>query len=110
MTVQAYTPTVEVQWLEGLQDFQTVWAAMQDYTQQRDADSPDQIWLLQHHPVYTLGQAGRSAHVLNPGRIPIVKTDRGGHVTSNGPCQLVSYCLFDLRRFGFCVTSYVVLL
>lgn len=110
MTVQAHTPTVEVQWLEGLQDFQTVWAAMQDYTRQRDADSPDQIWLLQHHPVYTLGQAGRTEHVLNPGRIPIVKTDRGGQVTYHGPGQLVAYCLFDLRRYGLYVKSYVALL
>ena len=62
------------------------------------ADSPDELWLLQHPPVFTLGQAGRRGHVRDPGAIPVVRSDRGGQVTYHGPGQLVAYLLFDLRR------------
>lgn len=103
-------PPITVCWLPANQDFSATWAAMRAYTEQRDAQSPDQIWLLEHAPVYTLGQAGRAEHILNPGAIPIVHTDRGGQVTYHGPGQLVAYCLFDLRRYGLYVKSYVALL
>ncbi|WP_417582117.1 lipoyl(octanoyl) transferase LipB [Nitrincola sp.] len=71
---------------------------MQAFTNQRQADTPDEIWLLQHHPVFTQGQAGKAEHLLNPGEIPVVKTDRGGQVTYHGPGQLMAYLLLDLRR------------
>jgi len=82
----------------GLQDYTQTWQAMQRFTAQRTADTPDEIWLLEHPPVYTLGQAGKSEHILNAGQIPVIKTDRGGQVTYHGPGQLVAYTLFDLRR------------
>jgi lipoyl(octanoyl) transferase len=71
---------------------------MQDYTNRRDESTPDQLWLLQHPPVYTLGQAGRTEHLIDPGDIPVIKTDRGGQVTYHGPGQLIAYILLDLRR------------
>ncbi|RZU47250.1 lipoyl(octanoyl) transferase [Fluviicoccus keumensis] len=81
-------------------DFQTVWQAMRDFTDQRTPDTPDELWYVQHPPVFTLGQAGKPEHILAAGDIPVVKTDRGGQVTYHGPGQLVGYCLFDLRRTG----------
>jgi len=71
---------------------------MRDYTEQRDGSSDDQLWLLQHPPVFTLGQAGKPEHILDPGGIPIVESDRGGQVTYHGPGQLIAYLLLDLRR------------
>lgn len=71
---------------------------MQALTQRRDAATPDELWLLEHPPVYTLGLAGRREHVLSPGAIPVVPTDRGGQVTYHGPGQAVAYPLLDLRR------------
>ncbi|HLR13432.1 MAG TPA: lipoyl(octanoyl) transferase LipB [Burkholderiaceae bacterium] len=91
-------------------DYQTVWQAMQRFTRQRDATTPDEIWLLQHPPVYTLGQAGRPEHMLNARNIPVVHTDRGGQITYHGPGQLVAYCLVDLRRRGLFVRTFVTLL
>jgi lipoyl(octanoyl) transferase len=82
----------------GLQPYETSWLAMREYTDRRDASSPDQLWLLQHTPVFTLGQAGKSEHLLEPGSIPVVRTDRGGQVTYHGPGQLIAYLLLDLRR------------
>lgn len=100
-------PGLEIQWLHGLQGFEKVWAKMRQYTLARNQLSADCIWLLQHEPVYTLGQAGRADHIINPGHIPVVHTDRGGQVTYHGPGQLIAYCLIDLRRHGFYVKSYV---
>ena len=71
---------------------------MQDFNQSRSETTPDEIWLLQHPPVFTLGQAGKSKHVINPGGIPLVQSDRGGQVTYHGPGQLVAYTLLDLKR------------
>ena len=81
-------------------DFQTVWQAMRDFTDQRTPETPDELWFVRHPPVFTLGQAGKPEHILAAGDIPVVKTDRGGQVTYHGPGQLVGYCLFDLRRSG----------
>jgi lipoyl(octanoyl) transferase len=82
----------------GIQDYQPVWQAMRDFTDQRDDNSPDELWLLQHNPVFTQGQAGKAEHVLAAGDIPIVQSDRGGQVTYHGPGQLIGYLLVDLKR------------
>ena len=82
----------------GLVAYEPTWRAMQAFTQARGADTPDQLWILEHPPVFTLGLAGRRAHVLSPGDIPVVATDRGGQVTYHGPGQAIAYVLLDLRR------------
>lgn len=98
--------TLTARWL-GQQDYLPTWRAMQAYTDQRDADSADELWLLQHPPVFTQGQAGKAEHVLAPGDIPVVQVDRGGQVTYHGPGQLVAYVLVDLKRAGFGVRQLV---
>ncbi|WP_458525912.1 lipoyl(octanoyl) transferase LipB [Onishia taeanensis] len=90
-------PELEVYRL-GRQPYLPVWRAMRDLTDQREADQPDQLWLVQHDPVFTQGQAGRPEHLLMPGDIPVVETDRGGQVTYHGPGQLVIYPLLDVKR------------
>ncbi|MFC3116132.1 lipoyl(octanoyl) transferase LipB [Cellvibrio fontiphilus] len=80
---------------------------MTDFTNQRTPDTPDQLWLVQHPPVFTQGQAGKAEHVLFPGDIPVVQTDRGGQVTYHGPGQLVAYPLLDLRRLNIGVRELV---
>lgn len=82
----------------GMQDYPTIWQRMKEFTQLRTDDTPDEVWLLEHYPVYTQGQAGKSEHILNNKDIPIIQSDRGGQVTYHGPGQLVAYVLFDLRR------------
>lgn len=82
----------------GLADYRETWAAMQAFTVNRDSGQADECWLLQHPPVFTLGQAGKSEHILDAHGIPVVKTDRGGQVTYHGPGQLVAYLLLDIRR------------
>ncbi len=82
----------------GRRSYAPVWQAMQDFTDARTPDTPDEFWMLEHPPVFTLGQAGRSEHLLAPGDIPVVHIDRGGQVTYHGPGQLVVYTLLDLRR------------
>ena len=80
---------------------------MQAFTNKRDANCPDELWLVQHPSVFTQGQAGKPEHLLNPGKIPVVQTDRGGQVTYHGPGQLVAYPLLDLRRLGVGVRDLV---
>jgi len=82
----------------GRADYEPTWRAMQAFTAARDAATPDEIWLTEHPPVYTLGLAGRREHLLRDNGIAVVKADRGGQVTYHGPGQLVVYTLFDLRR------------
>jgi lipoyl(octanoyl) transferase len=82
----------------GLRDYEPVWQDMQAFTDSRNHDTADEIWLVQHPPVFTLGLNGKPEHVLNPGAIPVVNCDRGGQVTYHGPGQLVAYLLLDLRR------------
>jgi lipoyl(octanoyl) transferase len=94
----------------GLVEYLPTWQAMQRFTDLRDAHTEDEIWLLQHPPVFTLGMAADARHVLAPGDIPVVPTDRGGQVTFHGPGQLVMYVLFDLRRHGLGVRDLVMLL
>lgn len=92
-------PDTVVKYL-GKQAYEPCWQAMREYTEQRDAHSPDQIWVLEHPPVYTQGQAGKAEHILNPGNIPVMQVDRGGQVTYHGPGQLVVYLLLDIKRLG----------
>ncbi len=82
----------------GRQDYEPVWKAMHTFTDERDENTCDEVWLVEHNPVFTQGQAGKEEHVLAAGNIPIVKSDRGGQVTYHGPGQLVAYVLINLRR------------
>lgn len=91
----------------GLLDYVPTWRAMERFTLERSADTPDEIWFLQHPPVFTLGLAGKREHVLDPGEIPVVHIDRGGQVTYHGPGQLVVYPLLDLRRLQLGVRALV---
>ncbi len=94
----------------GQVEYEPVWGAMRQFTDSRDVATPDEIWLVQHPPVFTLGMAGRPEHVLDAGAIPVVRTDRGGQVTYHGPGQSVVYPLLDLRRHGLGPRSLVELL
>ena len=98
--------SIELKWL-GRVPYEPTWRAMQRFTDARDADTADEIWLLEHEPVYTLGMNADPAHVLAPGDIPVVRIDRGGQVTYHGPGQLVIYPLIDLRRRGLGVRDLV---
>lgn len=91
----------------GQVDYEITWQRMQQFTDSRTALSADELWFLEHPPVFTLGMAGRREHLLAPGDIPIVHTDRGGQVTYHGPGQLVVYALIDLRRAGLGVRDLV---
>jgi lipoyl(octanoyl) transferase len=91
----------------GLVDYETTWRAMQDFTAQRGPDTPDELWLLQHPPVFTLGLAGKREHILQITDIPIIPIDRGGQVTYHGPGQVVAYVLLDLKRRGYGVRELV---
>jgi lipoyl(octanoyl) transferase len=99
-----------IKWLDRPADYEPIWQAMQAFTAARTPTTADEIWLCEHGPVYTLGQAGKPEHVLNPGAIPVVRTDRGGQVTYHGPGQVVAYALVDLRRTGMYVKEYVAFL
>ncbi|MBZ9612936.1 lipoyl(octanoyl) transferase LipB [Rheinheimera maricola] len=92
------------------QDYTSVWHAMQQFTDQRNDSTPDQLWLLEHQPVFTQGQAGKEEHLLFPGDIPVVKVDRGGQVTYHGPGQLMVYVLLDLKRRNLGVRQLVTML
>jgi len=82
----------------GLQDYQETWEAMIAFTQLRTNDTQDELWLLEHPPVFTFGQAGKKEHLLNAHDIPVIQTDRGGQITYHGTGQLIAYVLVDLRR------------
>ena len=94
----------------GTVDYETTWRRMQRFTDQRTAHSADELWFLEHPPVFTLGMAARREHLLAPGDIPVLHTDRGGQVTYHGPGQLIVYALIDLRRAGFGVRDLVTAL
>lgn len=91
----------------GRRGYEAVWHAMQAFTDARDAATADELWLVEHDPVFTQGQAGKAEHVLFPGEIPVVQVDRGGQVTYHGPGQIVAYPLVDLRRAGIGVRDLV---
>jgi lipoyl(octanoyl) transferase len=94
----------------GLQDYETSWQAMQRFTQERNADTPDELWIVEHFPVYTLGLSGKREHLLNTGNIPVINSDRGGQVTYHGPGQLVIYSLLDIKRLNLGVRQLVTVL
>lgn len=89
------------------QDYEPVWRAMSNFTDRRDENTADELWLVEHPPVFTQGQAGKQEHLLMPGDIPVVQVDRGGQVTYHGPGQLVAYPLINLRRKGLGVRDLV---
>jgi lipoyl(octanoyl) transferase len=91
----------------GLVSYAPIYQTMQDFTAARAPDTPDEIWICEHPPVFTQGLAGRDDHLLAPGDIPVVATNRGGQVTFHGPGQVVAYPLLDLKRAGYFVKEYV---
>ncbi len=106
-------PTLTLKTLSGLQDYESVWRLMREITHSRTQESPitDEIWFLEHAPVFTQGQAGKAEHVLSyQHAIPVVQSDRGGQVTFHGPGQLMIYLLLNLKQYGFHAKSYVAFL
>lgn len=104
-----FYPSIHIKAL-GMVDYEPTWRAMQRFTDERTADMLDEIWLVQHPPTYTQGQAGKPEHLLNPTDIPVVKIDRGGQITYHGPGQIVAYLLLDLRRWKINVRELVRLM
>jgi lipoyl(octanoyl) transferase len=96
-----------LRWL-GRVEYEPTWRAMQSFTEQRTAETSDEIWFLEHPPVFTLGMNAAPEHLLAPGDIPVVQIDRGGQVTFHGPGQLVVYPLIDVRRSGLGVRQLVM--
>jgi lipoate-protein ligase B len=94
----------------GLQAYAPVWRDMQRFTDERDAATPDELWWVEHPPVFTVGLNGKAEHLLNPGGIDVIQVDRGGQVTYHGPGQVVLYLLVDLRRRGLGVRALVNLM
>jgi lipoyl(octanoyl) transferase len=94
----------------GQCEYRSVFDAMRAFTDSRDAATPDELWWVEHPPVFTQGLAGKPEHLLAPGDIPIIQVDRGGQVTYHGPGQLVVYCLLDVRRLGLSVRALVTML
>lgn len=94
----------------GLKRYSEIYDAMRDFNEKRDAKTDDEIWLLEHPPVYTLGLAGKEEHLLNTHNIPVIKTDRGGQVTYHGPGQLIAYLLLDLNRRPYAIKKLVTLM
>ncbi|CAE6714810.1 lipoyl(octanoyl) transferase LipB [Xanthomonas arboricola] len=106
--VESAVPVLPAQLRDlGRQAYAPVWRAMQRFTDARDEATADEVWVVEHAPVFTLGQAGKPEHVLAPGEIPVLQVDRGGQVTYHGPGQLVVYPLLDLRRLKIGVRDYV---
>lgn len=91
----------------GLQPYLSCWEAMRLYTENRDADSEDQLWLVEHPPIFTQGIGGKAEHILAPGDIPVVQIDRGGQVTYHAPGQAVMYLLLDIKRAGIGIRALV---
>jgi len=94
----------------GTQEYQPTWQAMQTFTQNRDENTEDEIWLLEHPSVYTLGRNGKAEHLLNETNIPVIKVDRGGQITYHGPGQLIIYLLIDLKRRQLGVRQFVTII
>lgn len=91
----------------GRSDYQRTWDSMREFTNRRNPETPDELWIVEHAPVFTQGLNGRAEHLLNPGDIPVVQVDRGGQITYHGPGQLVLYCLLDITRLGLGVKGLV---
>ncbi|HWQ94564.1 MAG TPA: lipoyl(octanoyl) transferase LipB [Gammaproteobacteria bacterium] len=94
----------------GLREYRPVWEAMRGFTDARNEATPDELWLVEHPPVFTLGYNGKTQHLIAPSAIPVIHTDRGGQVTYHGPGQIVAYVLCDLRRRGWGVRQLVTAL
>ena len=94
----------------GVKEYSAVFDSMKAFNEQRDENTADEIWLLEHEPVFTQGQAGKEEYILMPGDIPVVKSDRGGHVTYHGPGQITAYILVDLKRLKIGVRDLVTLI
>jgi lipoyl(octanoyl) transferase len=94
----------------GLQNYESIWRDMQQFTQNRSPETMDEIWVVEHFPVYTLGLNGKREHLLNIGNIPVINSDRGGQVTYHGPGQLVIYTLLDIERLKINIRELVTLL
>jgi len=94
----------------GLQNYETVWQSMQQFTQDRNAETADELWIVEHFPVYTLGLNGKREHLLSTGSIPVINSDRGGQVTYHAPGQLIIYILLDMKRKNLGVRQLVTLL
>lgn len=98
--------TLNIRYL-GRNDYEPIWQRMKDYTENRTEDSADEIWLLEHPPIFTQGQNGKPEHILNTGDIPVLQVDRGGQVTYHGPGQLIVYFLLDIRRLQLPIRQFV---
>jgi lipoyl(octanoyl) transferase len=94
----------------GLRDYEPTWLAMREFTDRRDAQTPSELWIVEHPPVFTQGQAGRAEHLLSPGDIPVIQSDRGGQITYHGPGQLVIYLLIALREAGVGIRRLVTIM
>ena len=93
-----------------MQDYTQTWSAMKNFTQARDVETEDELWIVEHPSVFTQGISGKDEHILTNSKIPIVRTDRGGQITYHGPGQLIVYCLIDLKRLGIGVKNMVSLI
>ena len=98
---------IKVRYNRTTVDYRHAWQAMKEFTAARGHDTPDEIWLLQHPPVYTQGLAGKPEHLLHENGIPVVRTDRGGQITYHGPGQVIGYLMLDMRRLGLDVRELV---
>ena len=94
----------------GLQDYESTWRDMQQFTQNRNPETADEIWIVEHFPVYTLGLNGKREHILNSTSIPVIHSDRGGQITYHGPGQLVIYTLLDIKRLKINIRELVTIL
>jgi len=92
---------------KGLQDYLITWKEMKSFTENRDSDTLDELWTLQHNSVFTQGLSGKSEHLLKATKIPIIKSDRGGQITYHAPGQLIIYCLIDIKRLGIGIKKMV---
>lgn len=109
MSINCSPDNITIRWL-GTQNYLECWQAMQQFTNNRTETSTDELWLLEHPPVYTQGQNGKAEHLLKASTIPVVKTDRGGQITYHGPGQLMVYTLIDIKRKKFNVRQFVSLI
>jgi lipoyl(octanoyl) transferase len=95
---------------KGITSYQKTWEEMKSFTEKREPDTPDELWLLQHKNVFTYGLSGKTEHLLNETEIPVIKSDRGGQITYHGPGQLIIYCLIDIKRLGIGIKKIVSLI
>lgn len=107
MTDAVQKPSLMIRQYKDLTPYEDRFLEMKSFTENRDENTPDELWILQHHDVLTQGQAGKPEHILIPSNIPVIQTDRGGQVTWHGPGQLVAYFMFDLNRLGWNVRTLV---